>query len=82
MSTTLGPTVLTIVSTGLSDCIPNFVLFWESSFVLLVLTVVEPELETAVFGSGLICLPDQFTLQSSHCVPNPCLVPEPSVQLS
>ena len=42
---------------------------------------MQPELETAVFGSGLICFPDQFTDQSSHCVPNPPLF-APNAQLS
>ena len=81
MSTTLGPTVLTIVSTGLSDCIPNFVLFWESSFVLLVLTVVEPELEIVLdLWINLFTRPI-YTPIIPLCA-NPCLVPEPSVQLS
>ena len=44
------------------------------SFVLLVLTTEEPPLETAVFGSGLTCYPDQFTDQSFHCEPNPFLL--------
>ena len=53
ISTTLFPTVLTIVSTGLSDLSPNFVLLCAVDFVPLVPVVRDPLLETAVFGSGL-----------------------------
>ena len=47
--------------------------------MLLVLTEIVPALDTASFGSGLICLPVQLTVQSSHCEPNPIL---PSFGLS
>ncbi len=77
------PTVLTIDSTGSSDWIPNLDLLWLISLVLLVLVTTLPELATAAVGSGLTCLPVQFTDQSSHCAPNPFLPSfELNVQLS